>query len=74
MFRDLVADSAQDLPPRRIIVSDETMLGPSFRTDGFGLYPCAYRSLVALHGLPPDGRVTCGACKLDEFVEVFVQW
>ena len=57
MFRDLVADGPPGPPPRRIVVSDETMLGPCFRTDGFGLYPCAYPSLVALRrllGRPPS--------------------
>ena len=57
MFRDLVADGPPGPAPRRIIVSDETMLGSCFRTDGFGLYPCAYPSLAALGrllGRPPS--------------------
>ena len=57
MFRDLVADRPPGTPPRRIILSDENMLGPSFRTDGFGLYPCAYPRLAALRrllGRPPS--------------------
>ena len=57
MFRDLVADGPPGPAPRRIIVSDETMLGSCFRTDGFGLYPCAYPSLAALRrllGRPPS--------------------
>ena len=57
LFRDLVADGPPGPAPRRIIVSDETMLGPCFRADGFGLYPCAYPSLAALRrllGRPPS--------------------
>ncbi len=57
MLRGLVADGATGPPPRRIVLSDETMLGPCFRADGFGLYPFAHPSLVALGGLlgrPPS--------------------
>ena len=57
MFRDLVADRPPGTPPRRIILSDENMLGPGFRTDGVGLYPCAYPRLAALRrllGRPPS--------------------
>ena len=50
MLRDLVADRPPGPAPRRIILSDETMLGPCFRTDGSGLYPRAYPRLAALRG------------------------
>ena len=51
VFRDLVAHRPPGTPPRRIILSEENLLGPSFRTDGFGLYPCAYPRLAALRRL-----------------------
>ena len=57
MLRALIADRLPDRPPRRIILSDENMLGPGFRTDGFGLYPYAYPRLAALRrllGRPPS--------------------
>ena len=57
MLRHLVAARPPDPPPRRIILSDETMLGPYFRIDGFGLYPSAYPRLAALRrllGRPPS--------------------
>ena len=57
MLRHLVAARPPGPPPRRIILSDETMLGPHFRIDGFGLYPYAYPRLAALRrllGRPPS--------------------
>ena len=57
ILRRLLADRPPGPPPRRIILSDENMLGPGFRTDGLGLYPSAYPRLAALRrflGRPPS--------------------
>lgn len=56
MLQSLIADRMTDAPLDKIIVSDETMLGPAFRADGRGLYPQAYARLATLRrllGRPP---------------------
>ena len=57
ILRRLLAHRPPGPPPRRIILSDENMLGAGFRTDGLGLYPSAYPRLAALRrilGRPPS--------------------
>ena len=57
IFSGLVAESCPDNSPHKIIVSDEGILGPTLLPTGFGLYPAAYQSLVAVRKMlrrPPS--------------------
>lgn len=51
LFSKLVADSAPSHGLRRLIVSEENLIHPSFLPDGFGLYPSTYRRLVLFRNL-----------------------
>lgn len=51
LFSGLVADGASSPGLRRIIVSEENLIGSPFRPDGFGLYPSTYWRLKLFRNL-----------------------
>ena len=57
IYSDLVAEMSRDNVPHKVVVSDEGLLGPTFLSNGYGIYPEAYSRLALIRKMlryPPS--------------------